>query len=222
MLTGLITGVLHTTLHIDKALSGILTLTAFYTINLWVTGLKPNIALTKGTMTLFIRGNNVANLFIALAFVIAIAILMRLFFLTKLGLSIRACGDNENMIPSIGQNSALLKIFGLCLSNGLIALSGALFMQYQRYYDSRFGTGMMVVGVATIILGETLIRFHHNMTIMIIALTIGSILYRFIYLLVLQLDGDPTLMKLISAIFLIACIVISKIRFVRRKKYANT
>ena len=213
---GTITALLHTKLHIDKVLAGILTLTAFYTINLWVTGLDPNMSLDKKTLTIFPRNNDIASLFIAIGIVVLVGILLFLFFKTKTGLSVRACGDNETMIETQGVNIDNLKIIGLALSNGLIALSGALFMEQQRYYDSSFGTGMMVVGVATIIMGESLIRFRHSLPFMLLAISLGSIIYRFIYILVLQLGGEPTTMKLISALCLVICICLSKIKFKKK------
>ncbi len=217
-IAGFITAILHTKLHIDKVLSGILTLTAFYTINLWVTKLDPNINLTKMQSTIFFRGQDVINLMIIVIIVLAIILSLILFFKTKTGLSVRACGDNEIMVETLTVDIDKLKIIGLMLSNALIALSGALFMQYQRYYDSSFGIGMMVVGVATIIIGEALIRHRHNLVLMLIAITVGSIIYRFIYLFVLNVTGEPTMMKLISAIAIILCICLSKIKFKRREK----
>lgn len=215
---GLITALLHTKLHIDKVLSGILTLTAFYTINLWVTGLDPNINLSKENVTIFFRNQDFLNLIIIIVIVAIIIALLVLFFKTKTGLSVRACGDNEVMVETLTVDIDKLKIIGLMVSNALIALAGALFMQYQRYYDTSFGVGMMVVGVATIIIGEALIRHRHNLLPMLIAITVGSVIYRFIYLLVLNISGEPTTMKLISALAIILCICISKIKFKKRKK----
>lgn len=220
-IAGGITAVLHTKLHIDKVLSGILTLTAFYTINLWVTGLDPNINLTRDAATIFIRNQDVANLFIILGIVAVLMVGIVLFFKSKTGLSIRACGDNEVMVETLTVDTDKLKIIGLMLSNALIAFAGALFMQYQRYYDSSFGIGMMVVGVATIIIGEALIRHRHNLGLMLVAITVGSIIYRFIYLLVLQTSGEPTAMKLISAIAIVACISLSKIKWKGKKSHAR-
>lgn len=220
-IAGGITAVLHTKLHIDKVLSGILTLTAFYTINLWVTGLDPNINLTRDAVTIFIRNQDVANLFIILGIVAILTVGIILFFKTKTGLSIRACGDNEIMVETLTVDTDKLKIIGLMLSNALIAFAGALFMQYQRYYDSSFGIGMMVVGVATIIIGEALIRHRHNLGLMLVAITIGSIIYRFIYLLVLQTSGEPTAMKLISAVAIVVCICTSKIKWKGKKNHAT-
>lgn len=220
-IAGGITAVLHTKLHIDKVLSGILTLTAFYTINLWVTGLDPNINLSRDAVTIFIRNQDVANLFIIFGIVAVLTVGIILFFKTKTGLSIRACGDNEIMVETLTVDTDKLKIIGLMLSNALIAFAGALFMQYQRYYDSSFGIGMMVVGVATIIIGEALIRHRHNLGLMLVAITVGSIIYRFIYLLVLQTSGEPTAMKLISAVAIVVCICTSKIKWKGKRNHAR-
>ncbi len=217
-MAGCITALLHTKLHIDKVLSGILTLTAFYTINLWVTKLDPNINLLRTQNTIFFKGQDGINLCIIAGIVILIIIALILFFKTKTGLSVRACGDNEIMVETLTIDTDKVKIIGLMLSNALIALSGALFMQYQRYYDSSFGVGMMVVGVATIIIGETLIRHRHNMPLMLIAIALGSIIYRLIYLLVLNITGEPTMMKLISAVAIVICICLSKVKFKKERK----
>ena len=213
---GFITAILHTKLKIDKVLAGILTLTAFYTINLWVTKLDPNIMLEKSNRTIFFQNNDILSLLVIFLIVVAIIIFLIFFFKTKMGLSIRACGDNEVMIETLNVDIDKLKILGLMLSNMLIALSGAIFAQYQRYYDSSFGVGMMVVGVATIIIGEALIRCRHNLKIMLVAIAIGSIIYRFIYLGVLHIAGEPTAMKLISALAIIACICLSKVKIKRK------
>ena len=200
---GFITAILHTKLKIDKVLAGILTLTAFYTINLWVTKLDPNIMLEKSNRTIFFQNNDILSLLVIFLIVVAIIIFLIFFFKTK-------------MIETLNVDIDKLKILGLMLSNMLIALSGAIFAQYQRYYDSSFGVGMMVVGVATIIIGEALIRYRHNLKIMLVAIAIGSIIYRFIYLGVLHIAGEPTAMKLISALAIIACICLSKVKIKRK------
>ena len=211
-LAGFITAILHTKLHINKVLSGILTLTAFYTINLWITGLDPNIGLERSIQTIFVKNNDIINLIIMLAIVIIIILFMIFFFKTKTGLSVRACGDNEKMINANACDIDKLKIIGLALSNALIALAGSLFMQYERYYDSTFGNGLMVVGVASIIIGESLIRHKHNLPIMLIAIILGSTIYRFIYLFIIEVTSEPTNMKLISAVTIIICILISNLK----------
>ncbi len=209
--TGLITGLLHTKLHIDKVLSGILTLTAFYTINLLVTNFTPNFSLPRGTRTVFFSDNEWARFAIAFAFVIAVAVGLYFFFKTRLGLSIRATGDNETMVVSSGRSTDLRKIMGLMLSNAIIALSGALFMQCQGYYDSTFGTGMMVVGVSCIVIGEIFTFKKHEIALMLLGIVIGSIIYRLIYLGVITASGQPQYMKLFSAAAIVVFIVLSKV-----------
>ena len=220
---GVITALLHTKLHIDKVLSGILTLTAFYTVNLAVTRFAPNMNLPKAAITLFPRGNDVAGLFIMLGITVIVGVAVFLFFKTKLGLSVRACGDNETMIQTQSVSTDMLKIVGLALSNALIAFSGALFMQYQRYYDSTFGTGMMVVGVATIIIGETILFFRHNLAAMLCAITAGSLIYRFLYMLILVNLGEPRIMKLVSSLALVIVIGATELaKRIKSKKASKT
>ncbi len=207
---GLITALLHTKLHIDKVLSGILTLTAFYTINLLVTNFSPNISLAREARTIFPANAEWAPPIIAFAFVAVIGVGLYFFFKTKFGLLFRASGDNETMVTTAGFDIDKTKIAGLMLANGLVALSGALFMQYQRYYDATFGTGMMIVGVSCIVIGEIFTFRRHEVAFMLAGITVGSILYRFIYLLVIQISGQPQYMKLFSALFIIAFIILSK------------
>ena len=215
---GLITGLLHTKLGIEKVLSGILTLTAFYTINLLVTNFQPNISLPKDALTVFVYRNDWANLAIAAAFSLAVGFLLTLFFRTRIGLKVRATGDNENMVKSIGANTDAYKLLGLALSNAIIALSGALFMNYERYYDASFGTGMMVVGVVTIIIGEVLTLKKHYLSLMLIGIVLGSIAYRFLYMGVLYFTNQPQFMKLISAASIVIFIIIGRLRPKKKPK----
>ena len=223
---GLITAFLHHVLHIDKVLSGILTLTSFYTINLAVTGFSPNLSLSRDVRSIFPRGEDVGNLFIALAFAAFIGVGLILFFRSRLGIAVRASGDNEDVVVSQGKSLGLLQAFGLFMANAIIALSGALFMQYQRYYDSTFGTGMMIVGVSCIVIGEIFTFRKHELSLMVIGIVLGSVLYRFIYLAVINYLGQPQYMKLFSALAIILFIVASKsglllrIKAKRRRRHA--
>ncbi len=223
---GLITGLLHTKLHIDKVLSGILTLTAFYTINLMVTGFAPNLSLARGIATIFPSDNEYLSLVIAGCVAVLIGVGLIVFFRLRPGLCLRACGDNETMVQSSGKSTDMLKILGLMLANGLVGLSGALFMEYQRYYDSTFGTGMMIVGVSCIVIGEIFTLKRHDIPLMIIGIILGSILYRFIYLLVLNVSNQPQYMKLFSSLSIILFIVLSKVGLIdaiknRRRRKAT-
>lgn len=207
---GFLTAFLHQRLGIDKVLSGILTLTSFYTINLLVTNFSPNLSLAKEIRTIFPRNEDFASFFIAMGIALSIGILLILFFKTKLGIAIRASGDNDGVIEARGKSPNFYQAFGLMLSNGLIALSGALFMQYQRYYDSTFGTGMMIVGVSCIVIGELFTFKKHRLSLMILGILLGSLVYRLLYLLVITYTGQPQYMKLVSALSIIAFLVISK------------
>ncbi len=209
-LSGFITAFLHQRLGIDKVLSGILTLTAFYTVNLLVTNFSPNFSLSKETRTIFPRNEDLMAFFIAMGFALIVGAFLVFFFRTRLGISIRASGDNEGVIEAHGKSADFYQCFGLMLSNALIALSGALFMQYQRYYDSTFGTGMMIVGVSCIVIGEIFTFKRHSLLLMVIGIILGSLIYRLIYLLVITYTGQPQYMKLVSALAIIAFIVISK------------
>ncbi|MBQ7243953.1 MAG: ABC transporter permease [Bacilli bacterium] len=214
---GVITALLHTKLKVDKVLSGILTLTAFYTVNLLITNFKPNISLPRGQNGIFPADSPIVSLVIAALIAIVIGTAIFLFFRTKLGMTIRATGDNERMVETLGLNTDKYKIIGLALSNAIVAVSGALFMQYERYYDSTFGTGMMVVGVVTIIIGGAFVHKRHYMSIMLLGILIGSIAYRFLYMGVLYFTNQPQYMKLISALAIVFFILIGRIRLPKRK-----
>ncbi len=216
--SGLVTAVLHTKLKINSVLSGILTLTAFYTINIIVTKhngmLNSSIGLSgeKG-VTLFsiFNATNVSKMFIMLFIVILVGALLSLFFKTKLGLSIRACGDNEQMTKTQCISTDLMKIIGLMLSNGLVALAGSLFVMQQSSYFAKSETGMMVVGVATIIIGEIVVLRSHNLNIMLVGIFIGSVVYRFIYAIALRIEFiDTNYLYLITSSLIVLVMFISK------------
>ena len=216
---GFITAFLHQKLHIDKVLSGILTLTAFYTINLLVTGFVPNLSLAREIRTIFPRNQEILNFFLSMGFALLLGVGLIFFFKSRLGISIRASGDNEDVVTSSGKSVDFYQAFGLMLSNGLIALSGALFMQYQRYYDSTFGTGMMIVGVSCIVIGEIFTFKKHELSLMVSGIILGSLLYRMIYLLVISFLGQPQYMKLVSALSIIVFLVLSKSGFFLKRRH---
>lgn len=210
---GLITGLLHTKLKINAILSGILTLTAFYSINLMVSNENTSITLRKYTSaglqnnTMFSTSEGI-NLLIMTIFIAVIVVAVILFFKTKIGMSIRACGDNEQMTKTQCISTDLMKIIGLMISNGFVALSGALVVHFNGSYSTDLERGMMVVGVATIIIGELIVFKKHDMWLMLIGIIVGSIIYRIVYVLILQIDAiKPIHLQLIQSIFLILIIV---------------
>lgn len=211
MLTGLITGLLYTKGKIPVLLAGILTMTGVYSVNLRILG-KANVGLLNKATLLnekFLQKlpANFPTIVIGLIFAILIIILLALFLNTDLGQSFIATGDNEIMAKSLGINTDNMKILGLMLSNGLIGLAGGLLAQNGGYADVNMGIGTMVIGLAAIIIGEV-VYGNLSLTARLIAVVIGSIIYRLILLLVLQLGFSTNDFKLISAIILAICMML--------------
>ncbi|MEN2347761.1 ABC transporter permease [Lactobacillus helveticus] len=211
MLTGLVTGLLYTKGKIPVLLAGILTMTGVYSINLRILG-KANVGLlNKATL---LNGKllqklpaNFPTIVIGLLAAILIILLLALFLNTDLGQSFIATGDNKNMARSLGINTDNMKILGLMISNGLIGLAGGLLAQNGGYADVNMGIGTMVIGLAAIIIGEVAYG-DLSLTARLIAVVIGSIIYRLILLLVLQLGFSTNDFKLISAIILAICMML--------------
>lgn len=209
MLAGLVSGLLHTKLKIPALLSGIITMTALYSINQRIMG-APNISLI-GIHTIFssaqswgLTKNNSA-IFAGFIVVGIITILLVSFFKTETGLAIRATGDNGHMSEANGIKTDNMKIIGYMLSNGLIALSGALIAQNNNFSDLNSGIGTIVIGLASIIIAEVLFK-NKALGFRLITIVIGAILYRFILAIVLELNVDPADLKLFSAIILVICL----------------
>ncbi|MBW8013990.1 ABC transporter permease [Lactobacillus helveticus] len=211
MLTGLITGLLYTKGKIPVLLTGILTMTGIYSVNLRILG-KANIGLLdKATLLneklLQKLPDNFPTIIVGLLFAVFIILLLALFLNTDLGQAFIATGDNEKMAQSLGINTDNMKILGLMLSNGLIGLAGGLLGQNGGYADVNMGIGTMVIGLAAIIIGEV-VYGNLSLTARLIAVVIGSIIYRLILLLVLQLGFSTNDFKLISAIILAICMML--------------
>ena len=200
---GAITALLQTRLGVPSILAGIVTNTGLYTVNLAVMGFSSNVPMLK-TTTVFTMLEDLlgkeAPVQLILAAVIAVAACaaLVLFLGTRLGLSIRATGDNPDMVRASSINTAFTVLIGLCISNALTALSGAVLAQYQRSADINLGTGMVVIGLASLIIGETLFARGGLWTKAAAALA-GSILYRFIIALALRANIPSECLKLLSA-----------------------
>lgn len=226
---GLITALLHTKLKINAILSGILTLTAFYSVNLIVANSELAISLKAYTATgltnyTLFPNNDWAKFGILALITVILMLLMALFFRTKLGLSIRACGDNEQMAKTQSISTDNMKIIGLMISNGLVALAGALFTQFNASYSTNVEKGVMVVGVATIIIGEVLTFKKHNIDLMLIGILGGSIIYRLVYSFILELSFIQARdLQMIQAGFLIVILVLGAIfDAIKKKKKLNS
>jgi putative tryptophan/tyrosine transport system permease protein len=218
MLAGMCTGLLHTKGKINGLLSGILMMIALYSINLRIFGGKPNWSL-MGDTTLF----SSINPLLVLPFVVLfVKILMDLFLRTDLGLALRATGDNARMIRSLGVNTDNTTILGVSLSNGMVALSGALITQYSTFADSSMGIGMIVIGLASVIIGEAIFGAG-NVFRATLAVVLGSIVYRIVVALALYVPWlRPSDLKLITAIIVIFALVFPSIqRFLKQKNMAR-
>lgn len=201
---GLITGFLHTQLRITPLLAGILTMIALYSINLRVMGNKPMISLLRmDNIYTDIISWGVTKQFsvviLGAVMVLLVVLFLYRFLETEMGLALRATGDNEQMIRSLGVNTNTMKVIGLALSNALIAFSGALVAQKQGFADIGMGIGMIIVGLASVIIGEVLIG-HMTLLRALVAVVIGSVIYRLVIAIVLQLGLAPTDLKLFTAV----------------------
>lgn len=232
---GFVTGFLHTKMKVQYILAGILTMTGLYSINLKISGGKPNFSLF-GKETIFSAFKKLleninapdfllqnSKLILALSIVILVTILLYLFFKTQTGMAIRATGDNESMVRASSINTDAMKITGLILANGLVGLSASIFTQYQQFYDISLGIGMMVVGLTSIILGETIFG-KRSILNSFISLILGAILYRILLAFALSLGMNPNDWKLLCALLVAAAISLPTIKSIfkqRRNHYAR-
>lgn len=213
---GLVTAFLQTKMKIHPLLAGILTMTALYSVNLRIMSGSPNIALLN-TESLFTN----VPFTLGLLFVISVisGLLLFLFFKTNTGLMLRAAGDNETMVKSSSINVDTMKFIGMSLANGFVALSGALLAQYQNFADVTGGTGMMVLGLAGIIIGEAVIR-KKSIGFGLASCILGACLYRLLYTVALQFGIPATDMNMMSAILVALTISIPYLKKVRAKENA--
>ena len=203
MAAGLVNGLLHTKLKIPSLLSGILTMTALFSINLRIMG-KANLPMLQ-TDTIFTMWNlpgldkQLTILAVGFAVVLIVSVISYWFFGTEIGAAIRATGFNQHMIRANGVNTDVMIILGLLLSNGLVAISGALVAQSNGFADVGMGVGTIVIGLASVIIGEVLFgtRSFKNCLISVI---LGSIVYRAVIAVVLQLGMPPNDLKLFTAV----------------------
>jgi len=230
---GTTTGVLHTRFKINGLLSGILVMTALYSVNLRIMG-KSNVPLLSertlvtiaesaalralGTSTVQVLGWDVsardaAVLALAFAVAVAVSVALYLFFRTNIGTAMQAAGDNAQMIRALGVNVDNMIVLGLALSNGLIAFSGGLLAQYQGFADVQMGIGMVVWGLASIIIGEALVGVR-ALGFLITGALMGSVLFRLIVAVALRGGLDPNDLKLVTAGFVFLALVLPS--FLRR------
>ena len=206
MLAGLVTGILHTFMGIPAILSGILTQLSLYSVNLKIMG-KANQAINvdKFDLLVSLRFIRKVAFYKNTIFVVAVGIILLIlvlywFFGTELGCSMRATGCNDKMARAQGINTDFCRVLGLMLSNGLVALSGALLCQYQGFADIQMGRGAIVIGLAAVIIGEAVFgKIFHNFGFRLLGVALGSIIYYLVLQVVIWMGIDTDLLKLLSA-----------------------
>ena len=215
VLAGSVTGILHVKLKISSLLSGILVMTGLYSINLMIAGGKSNLPLLNERYLFDGFNFPYARLIVLVSMVILIKFLVDWLLSTKLGYLLKVTGDNEGLVTGLGHDVGMVKIIGLSLSNGLVALSGGVAASVGKYYDITLGTGMVVMGLSSVMLGTLLLRrFSVKDTTMVI---VGSIAYRFIVALAIRFGLDPQHMKLVTVIIFVVAIVLNNGGFRMRK-----
>ncbi len=230
-LAGIATGVLHARFKIHGLLSGILVMTALYSVNLRIMG-KSNVSLmstpnltqaaerlggvlfgTGTTLDLWgwsLAARDASTLLASLAAILLTSGIVYLFFRTDLGTVMRATGDNAQMVRALGSDTGFMIILGLGISNGLIALSGALLAQYLGFADVQMGIGMVVWGLASVIIGESLVRTN-RLGLAICGAVMGSLLFRLLVAIALRFGLNPNDLKLVTAVFVIGALVLPNV-----------
>ncbi len=217
LLAGLITGLLHAKLGIPAILAGILTQFALYSINLRIMGMSSNRSLNPSQYKLVISMRNIPHAILIGVIISAVIIaILYWYFGTEQGSAVRATGTNNEMSLALGINTPNIKILGLVLSNGLVALAGALMAQYQGFADINMGRGSIVIGLAAIIIGEILcdaiFRKGCNFAIRLGFVVVGGIIYYIVMVIILWLRLDPNDLKLFTAIIVAAFLAIPYLR----------
>ena len=236
-LAGLITGLLQTKLGINAILSGILTMTGLYTVNFMMLGGQSNLYLQRSVVnsagveskvasdTLYksfralmvsLTGNrkfdnNLSALIVTAVIVVLVAAVLAVFFRTRCGMAIRATGDNEEMVRSSSINADRSRVLGIMVSNALVALSGALLCEQQRYADLNFGSGMLVVGLASVIIGQVFFGLR-GVTLGIISAAAGSLVYRLILQFAYKIDMPSYAVKLLSAVIVVIALILPRVK----------
>jgi putative tryptophan/tyrosine transport system permease protein len=234
VLAGACTGTLHTRFKINPLLSGILVMTALYSVNLHVMGSsnisllgvntlatqseRIGVKLMRGATSLDLAGWDVSvrDTMVLAAIVLAVLLtgaLLYWFLRTNLGIAMRATGDNVQMIRALGVNDGNMIVFGIAISNGFVALSGALLAQYQGFADVGMGIGMVVWGLASVIIGEALVGTN-QLGLTIIGAVMGSVLFRLMVAVALRWGLSPNDLKLITAMFVFVALIVPQ--FIRQ------
>ena len=224
---GLVTALLQTKLGVQPILAGIITMTGLYTINLLVMGGRSNLNMLQEENVFTAAQAALGSLgtpLLAFLFAAGAGLLLTLFLRTQLGLSIRATGDNRQMVAASSINPAVTTAVGLCLANAMTALSGALLAQYQKFSDVSLGTGMVVIGLASLIIGEVVLG-RGGVFRGAAAALLGAVIYRIIIAAALTANVNAQYFKLVSAVIVAGAIsypaVAERVRFHQKRKEAE-
>lgn len=231
---GAVTATLNTKLKIPAILSGILTMSALYSVNLHILGEKPNVSILKTASTyngmfakLFslsvIDDKNLLTIISCVLALIVIVAIMYWFFGTEIGSAVRATGCNEKMAKAQGINTDLTKYVALMTSNGLAALSGALIAQYGFSADVNMASGTIVIGLASVVIGELVVGNKFSFWVKLVGVVIGSVLYRLIFTIAVGLGMNTNDLKLITSVIIVLtlCVPMVKAKIAGRKKNAR-
>ncbi len=216
-IAGILTGLIHTYIKIDALLSGILVMTALYSINLTLLG-RSNVPLldVSNLFSVFtVFSNSVYNsLAIGLLFIVVITLLVGYILRTDFGIAMRATGNSTSMTRALGINNNKMKIIGLAIANALTALSGYLVAQYQNFTDINMGIGIVITGLGSVLIGEALIKWWNITGIpgQLITVICGSILFQLVLAFTLSIGVDPNLLKLVTASFVLLIVIIPRLR----------
>lgn len=231
---GAVTATLNTKLKIPAILSGILTMSALYSVNLHILGEKPNVSILKTASTyngmfakLFslsvIDDKNLLTIISCVLALVVIVAIMYWFFGTEIGSAVRATGCNEKMAKAQGINTDLTKYIALMTSNGLAALSGALIAQYGFSADVNMASGTIVIGLASVVIGELVVGNKFSFWVKLVGVVIGSVLYRLIFTIAVGLGMNTNDLKLITSVIIVLtlCVPMVKAKIAGRKKNAR-
>ena len=219
---GTATALIHTKLRINNIIAGIVVMTALYTVNLRVMG-RANISLlstpgvfadvaqTSTALGLPMREDATTTIAATLLLLILVAAALVMFLRTDLGLAVRATGENETMIRSLGVDTDTTKMIGLAISNGAIALSGALVAQNHGFADIGMGIGILVTGAASVLIGEAIFG-DRSIERWVVAAIVGALLYRLLVALALRVGLEPVDLKLVTAVLLLTALAVPRIR----------
>ena len=210
---GFITGFIHVKFKIANILAGIIVMTGLYSINIKIMG-RSNISLFK-EHHLFTLG--IKPIIIILAAVLICKICLDFLLKTKFGFVLKALGDNETLVTSLGVNKDRLKIYGLMISNAIVTLAGGLYAQYQGFADVGMGTGIIVTGLASIIIGESIIR-NKRLLAMTTTVIIGTIIYRTVITAALKIGFNASDLKLITSVIVVGILAVKNGNFKKFKK----